>query len=365
MQQLISQLDYSIETVEERTQKLNEVLYPNGQLHPYVFEAFYECYNPNIKQSMPLTEDKYFFQKLESLASYILYTAQKTKDIVKPETQRSRNKKNVPLEHLETSAAADTKYTVPQQQITEQDIINIPGLQQVEQLIQSLAQQRKSPHITNVEKSRIQGLISELRADQYIIKESYLRPISFKRLNYTTTEYDFFEDTFYYNDQNKRIHVSNNTIDLGNPHHIHKILELYTKLRQDHYDDTQSDMRYILDTVDWLISESNFKEIFSRLIILRIDGFTYADISHLFLTEYNIDVSESYLSKVYTKQIPERIAKTYTTSYEEWYYTYKEKGEFKKCSKCGRIKLANTNYFNKDNRKKKDPLRNICKECCS
>ena len=45
-----------------------------------------------------------------------------------------------------------------------------------------------------------------------------------------------------------------------------------------------------------------------------------------------------------------------------WYYTEKEKGKWKRCSRCGQIKLAHNKFFSKNNTSK-DGYYSICKEC--
>jgi hypothetical protein len=60
--------------------------------------------------------------------------------------------------------------------------------------------------------------------------------------------------------------------------------------------------------------------------------------------------------------ICKKISEQYWLDYEDWYYTYIVKGKYKKCSCCGQIKLANENYFG-INKRNKDGLSNVCKEC--
>ena len=45
-----------------------------------------------------------------------------------------------------------------------------------------------------------------------------------------------------------------------------------------------------------------------------------------------------------------------------WHYTEEEKGKWKKCSKCGQIKLAHSKFFSK-NKSSKDNFYSICKDC--
>ena len=44
------------------------------------------------------------------------------------------------------------------------------------------------------------------------------------------------------------------------------------------------------------------------------------------------------------------------------HYTEEERGKWKRCSKCGQIKLANNRFFSKNNTSK-DGWYSICKEC--
>ena len=44
------------------------------------------------------------------------------------------------------------------------------------------------------------------------------------------------------------------------------------------------------------------------------------------------------------------------------YYLNKEYGKYKKCSRCGQIKLAHNKYFSR-NDTSKDGWYSICKEC--
>lgn len=48
--------------------------------------------------------------------------------------------------------------------------------------------------------------------------------------------------------------------------------------------------------------------------------------------------------------------------YEDWFYANKAKGDYKICKQCGGVKLRNGHFFNKE-KKGKDGLKSICKEC--
>jgi len=45
-----------------------------------------------------------------------------------------------------------------------------------------------------------------------------------------------------------------------------------------------------------------------------------------------------------------------------WHYTNEERGKWKKCNRCGEIKLAHNMFFSKNNTSK-DGWYSICKDC--
>jgi uncharacterized OB-fold protein len=67
---------------------------------------------------------------------------------------------------------------------------------------------------------------------------------------------------------------------------------------------------------------------------------------------------------LWRNKIPKLIASAAEDQYLDWYFMKEEKGEYKRCSRCGQIKLANNKYFS-INRTSKDGWYSICKECRS
>ena len=78
--------------------------------------------------------------------------------------------------------------------------------------------------------------------------------------------------------------------------------------------------------------------------------------------EFGITHSLEYISSLWRNKIPKLIASAAEDEYLNWYYTEIEKGQWKKCSRCGQIKLAHNKYFSK-NKTSKDGLYSICKAC--
>ena len=98
------------------------------------------------------------------------------------------------------------------------------------------------------------------------------------------------------------------------------------------------------------------------LVIYKIDGKQNIEIQELLFEKYGIKHSVEYISSLWRNKIPKLIVEQATNDYLMWYYTYQEYGKWKKCSRCGSIKLAHNNFFSK-NKTSKDGFYSICKEC--
>ncbi len=102
--------------------------------------------------------------------------------------------------------------------------------------------------------------------------------------------------------------------------------------------------------------------LYYRIVQLKIDGVQNAEIQERLYEEFGIRHSLEYISSLWRKKIPNLIASEAEDRFLDWYYLVKEKGTYKKCSRCGQIKLAHNKYFSK-NKTSKDGFYSICK-CC-
>ena len=119
-----------------------------------------------------------------------------------------------------------------------------------------------------------------------------------------------------------------------------------------------------MEDLDNLI-ETTLKEkypLYYDLVILKIDGMQNIDIQAELFKKHNVKHSVEYISSLWRNKIPKLLAEKAKEDYILWYYTYKEKGHWKKCSRCGQIKLAHNRFFSK-NKTSKDNFYSICKEC--
>jgi hypothetical protein len=78
--------------------------------------------------------------------------------------------------------------------------------------------------------------------------------------------------------------------------------------------------------------------------------------------EFGYTHSLEYISSLWRNKIPKIIASCATDEWLTWYYTYQEYGKWKKCNRCGEIKLAHKRFFS-TNTSSKDGFYSLCK-CC-
>jgi hypothetical protein len=125
----------------------------------------------------------------------------------------------------------------------------------------------------------------------------------------------------------------------------------------------QGDTWYLMEDFD-RISTIALAEypLYEALVTYKIDGLQNAEIQKKLEEEFGIKHSLEYISSLWRNKIPKLIAAAAKDEFLNWYYLNEEKGQYKKCSRCGQIKLARNEYFSK-NGTSKDGFYSICKKC--
>lgn len=115
-----------------------------------------------------------------------------------------------------------------------------------------------------------------------------------------------------------------------------------------------TDMGVVTYDIQQLVDKLKLDD-FERKVLMnwKNDKLTQEDIAE------KLGVNQSFVSQTLTK-ICNRIVKQYRNEYEDWLYLNYIKGEYKKCSACGDVKLVQK--FGKDDRNT-DNLKSICKKC--
>ena len=232
----------------------------------------------------------------------------------------------------------------PQVKITPKDKEEIPLLRQ---LCETIDRWEAKLKVTEGKQAFvIKRALIDMRKDQYIIKNAYRKPIIPNKIC-----------------RSQAPRILN--LDLTNPEVVSAILCDYSRLKQDSWDRFLDDTWYLMQDFD-IISEKALRDypLYERLVEYKIDGLTNLQIQQLLEQEFNIKHSLEYLSSLWRHKIPKLIAQQAEEDELNWHYLTKEKGTYKRCSRCGEIKLAHSRYFSK-NKTSKDGFYSICKKCRS
>ena len=158
--------------------------------------------------------------------------------------------------------------------------------------------------------------------------------------------------------------VNTGLVSFFEPKHLSALLCNYSALKEDAYGNFMNDAYYLMEDLDNLIDRTlkdNYP-LYYDLLIYKIDGKQNVEIQVLLEMNYGIRHSVEYISSLWRNKIPKLLAEQAKKDYLNWYYTNVEYGKWKKCSRCGQIKLANNKFFSK-NKTSKDGFYSICKDC--
>ena len=248
----------------------------------------------------------------------------------------------------------------PKVSITPQDLEEMPELKKLHEAILKVEEQLKTARGKTAYKLRKQ--LIEMRKDQYVIKGSYKKPIYSMNLIKSASKIDLSEKVK--EDKDNGTVSSNGLINFFDEKHISALLCNYSKLKEDSWDKFNNDMKWMMMDLDVLVDNA-LKEkypLYYDIVIYKIDGKQNAEIQQLLYEKHGIKHSVEYISCLWRNKIPKLIAEQAQKDWLIWHYTFEDYGKWKRCSRCGQIKLAHNYYFSK-NKTSRDGYYSICKEC--
>lgn len=340
-------LDYNLKTTEERKALVEKIL---AELP----EA------PNAKY-------------LEILADYLVIPAErqerKERVVLTDNRLSTINKRETSLEGLVSqlengedgiyNLINESKSTIlqPKVSITKKDIEEIPYLTQLRDSIERWEAMLKTSE--GKDAFIIKKALIEMRKDQYVIKNAYLKPIIPTKLTRSRSYIKLDEN--YAIDENDNIIPSG--FNLCDPKICSAILCNYSRLKQDSFGNFESDTFFMLEDFDRIAEKAlSSNPIFEKIVICKIDGMPNSEIQLELIKEFNKKHSLEYISSLWRNKIPQTIAAEAQTQLLYWHYLNIAPGRYKRCSRCGQIKLAHSKFFSK-NLTSKDKWYSICK-CC-
>lgn len=310
---------------------------------------------------------------LEQLADYLVFSMEKQerkeKKILTDNRLKTVNKRELSFEGLASKfdhgedsiypLINESKSTIfaPKHSITQEDLERIPFLAQVREAIQYW--EKLSKKLSGRERYIAKQAAIELAKDQYIIREAYLKPITPAKLTHSKAQIPLDEDVYIDSEGN----LSASGVSLCLPKVCSAILCNYSKLKQDSYDNFMSDTWYLMQDFDRVAETAlSDRPMYDLIVQCKIDNMSLADISAAIEKEFGKSYAVEYISTLWRNRIPQLIAQAAQDEWINWHYFTQEKGRYKRCSKCYKIKLATTRYFNR-NRTSKDGLYSVCKAC--
>ena len=342
-------LDYSLQTPEERNELVQRILdEPREQpLHP---------------------------SYLDVLADYLILCMEKQerkeRKILTENRMATVNKRETSFEGLvsQFENGEDGIYGImtedknqifrPKVSITKEDIEDIPALKQLKEAIQLWEEKAKTAQGRDA--LIIKRTLIELRKDQYVIKNAYRRPIVFTQVQHSSRNFIPLDGEVTIGKDGLPI---SNGITLLDPKVCSAILCNYSRLKQDSWGNFESDTWYLIYDFENICDKALASyPLYMRIVEYKIDGMQNIDIQEAIQQEFGIKHSVEYISSLWRKKIPALIASAAEDEYLNWYFMKEEKGSYKRCSRCGQVKLANNKYFS-INKTSKDGWYSICKKC--
>ena len=346
--QTARKLDYTLESPEERKQLVELII--------------------NETPPEQLTN-----RYLEILADYMIFAMtkeeKKKKYIITDNRSVTINKRETSFEGLISkfengedgiyNMIANDKNIIftPKISITQQDIDEIPPLRDLRKAIEEVEKAEKVAR--GKKKFLLKKQLIEMRQDQYVIKNAYRKPIYCVNALKSFGKLDLSEE-IKFNENNEA--YSTGMISLFNPKHISALLCHYVKLKEQVWGNFASDAYYLMEDLDNLI-EKTLKDkhpLYYDLVIGKIDGKSNLEIQTELQIKHGIKHSVEYISSLWRNKIPKLLAEQEQEDYLIWHYTMVERGKWKKCSRCGEVKLAHNKFFSK-NKTSKDGFYSICK----
>ena len=236
----------------------------------------------------------------------------------------------------------------PKVTITKKDLDEIQPLRQLREAIN--VWEAKLKVTEGKDAFVIKKALIEMRKDQYVIKNAYRRPIVPNKLTRSTHVTILPDETSSFDEEGYPIPKG---VSLLNPVVCSAILCNYSRLKEDSFDRFEGDLYYLMLAFDE-IADKALKEypLYEKIVECKVDGLQNTQIQEILQMEFGIKHSLEYISSLWRKKIPKLIASQAEDEYLYWYYLNIEKGKYKKCSRCGQVKLAHNKYFSKNKTKK-------------
>lgn len=311
-----------------------------------------------VKQICEDHEDELTPYNLEQLGNYLVFQMEKEerkeRKILTPNRMVTVNKRETSFEGVVSKFEKnqDGIYGIinedknvilsPKVSITAKDIAEIPFIAQIRESIKKL---REIPNKNYI----VQQAIIDLSQTQYIVKDAYLKPIRSK--NSSIAEPPVLDWC--------------SLLDFKDWNTVKAFLHNYAKLKANSDQKIQTDMFWILQDFERLADKAlqEREPMLYDIMLYKIMNMQNKDIQKQLEQDYRRTYSVEYISSLYNNKIPKLIAAECEKEELLYHYTFVEKGNWKKCNRCGQVKLLHPIFFSKNSSSSNNGFYSICKEC--
>jgi len=250
-------------------------------------------------------------------------------------------------------------YLEPKIEITDADLAEIPGLSALRTRIEAIEAQAKIA--TGKKKFLLKKQAIEMRQEQYVLKELFKTPVRAHHASHTGGNRIDLEEVVYFDEKGDP--TSDALVTFFKPEHVSAILCNYEILKLHLGHKFSNDFYYLLEDFDKLMKKAleNYPA-YQTIVEGKFNNLTNADIQKQLIEKHNVHHTVEYISSLWRNKIPKIISDRAKDDYLIWYYSNVEYGTWKKCTRCGEVKLAHNRFFSKNNTSK-DGFYSICKAC--
>lgn len=344
-------LDYTIDDPQARIELVNRILEsaPAEKLTPHYLDT--------LSDYIVLAQTKEERREKKILTDNRLVTVQKRETSYQGLTEKLENGED----GIYNLMAGNDKNIIlsPKKEITQKDIDEIPGLKELRDVIAKIEREEKDA--TGRKKYILKKQLIELRQEQYILKSDYYSAPKCTNPVKGINQLKF--DSYITLDSDDVPHDSG-LLSFFDAEHVSALLCNYQKLKDETHGKFYTDAWCIMKDLDHLIDIAlkDTQPIYYQLFIHKTEGRPNLEIQQLLQKQFNVTYSIEYISHLWRNKIPALIVEKAEEEYLIWHYSNVEYGKWKKCSRCGQIKLADNRFFSK-NKSSKDSFYSICKAC--
>lgn len=387
------QIDFDELSLDKRVQNLHEILntteYKNGRMGmDKFFEDYFNTEDMGMFMVSPNTngarsDNDFVCRQLEFMANYLLYSRENLQHndecsypIETDNTKRKHQQKNSSLEGKKETNPQELERELRDEKLSqylkqtafkieEEDLEESDEIRELQDYIMMVRKKTiedkkikdrikegtatksdlETALISSKDRITMGRLMTNAKHTQLALKTSMRQPISFNNVESGRPRYTFWDNTGYYDANGEYVLISENKLELSNYKHVYQLIKYYSGLKEVVGDDVDSDWRYLLWELEYLIDNTPLNDSERDIMVWVVDGVDDAEILERLGEKYGLSFTRQWLLNIYMVKIPKMIVETFLDDKIDWFYTHKIRGKYKRCSKCKKVKLALTRYY--------------------